>query len=432
MTSFHRRAGALSLAALAVGSAACTSESTESKSRSTATPEGGSTATLGEPLHLSITVPAVPAGTEGTKCVRVRLGNDAPIRVAKIHNVLSEASHHFVVSTVEDPTVTEAPLFDCPPFRAPLTGAPLVITQKHDDVTTTPDGVAYPIEQNQLMHLELHYINTTGKTADIEATSDLYPVESASGDLQEASFLLIGNLDISIPPRSSYSTGPAFQPLPAAFDGVTFYALTGHTHRFGTNVTVGVAPSSTGEVTPLYAPKPFDWSEPVVTHLSPPVTVPTGGGFSFQCDWYNPTDSVVTFGESALAEMCFFWAYYYPRRPGSRLLLVGLDALRGADAGPTLPGPACAAASDTGNDLEVGKYCSKGGNQCNGAADFCLADFTRGAFGDFCTKTCSADSDCGSEAICGSGGGGSANQTKVCVPTRCAGSLAGAADAQAP
>lgn len=415
---------ALCLVPFATASVACTSESTEPK----AAPDAAPAVVFGEPLRLSIKVPGVPPGTEGTKCLRVGLGNDAPIHVAKIHNTLSQSSHHFVVSTVEDPTVTEAPLFDCPPFRAPLTGAPLVITQKHDDVTTMPNGVAYAIAANQLMHLELHYINTGSETADIEAVSDLYPVDGSSGNLQEASFLLIGNLDISIPPHTSYSTGPAFQPLPAGFEGVNFYALTGHTHRFGTNVTVGVAASSSADVKMLYEPQPFKWDEPVVTHLSPTVTVPNGGGFSFQCDWYNPTDNTVTFGESALAEMCFFWAYYYPRRPGSRLLLLGLDKFRGGDAGPTIGGPPCAASGDPGNEMEVGKY-------CEGAADctqFCLADYVNGPWGNFCTKTCTADADCGAGASCSTtGGSAAASQTRICIPTQCTTTLI-VGDAAAP
>jgi hypothetical protein len=422
-------AGVSYVVLLAAFSVACTSETTEPDRGSSGVSDAAAAQVFGEPLRLSITIPAVPPGTEGTKCVRVLLGNEGQINVGKIHNTLSKSSHHFVVSTVEDTTLTEAPLFDCPPFRAPLTGAPLVITQKHDDLTTMPDGVAYSIADNQLMHLELHYINTGGTTDDITAESLFYPMET-SEPLQEASFLLVGNLDISIPPKSSHSKA-AYQPLPAAYDGVTFYALTGHTHRFGTNVTVGVAPSSTGEVTPLYHPDPFIWDEPVVTHLSPGVKVPTGGGFNYQCDWYNPTDTVVTFGESALTEMCFFWAYYYPRRPGSRLLLQGLNSFRG-DGGPVIGGPPCAAQTDTGNEMGVGKFCSENGNECGGTPQFCIADYAGGQWGNFCSRTCTADADCGAGANCSSPSASGASSQRVCIPTRCIALLGGSADAATP
>lgn len=390
------------------------------------TDSGTGASSLGAPLKLSITVPHVPPGKEGTQCIRAHLGNDAALRVGKVHNKLSESSHHFIVSAVDDATLTDTPLFDCLPFRAALTGAPLTITQKSDDTVSLPDGVAYALPENQLMHLELHYINLTDKTEDITAETELYPIQDGTKDIQEASFLLVGDLDISIPPKSKHSTGLVYQKLPDAFANVNFYALTGHTHRFGTNVTVGTTASETAPVTSLYAPKQFDWAEPEVKRFSPTVTVPSGGGFSYQCDWDNPTDSVIKYGESALTEMCFFWAYYYPKQDASRLLLKGVSSAYG-DAGAALDGPPCAAAGDKGNAIGVGKYCTKGGSECGGSAAVCLADYTRGSFGDFCTATCKKDADCGAGASC------TGETTAVCMPTSCIASLGtGSADAAAP
>ena len=34
----------------------------------------------------------------------------------------------------------------------------------------------------------------------------------------------------------------------------------------------------------------------------------------------------IRFGESANQEMCFFWVYYYPRKPGRALLLTTAPA----------------------------------------------------------------------------------------------------------
>lgn len=59
--------------------------------------------------------------------------------------------------------------------------------------------------------------------------------------------------------------------------------------------------------------------------LDPHVRVPEAGGFMLQCSWNNTTDSSVSFGESALAEMCFFWAYYYPRKDVTRIVLDSFD-----------------------------------------------------------------------------------------------------------
>jgi len=69
----------------------------------------------------------------------------------------------------------------------------------------------------------------------------------------------------------------------------------------------------------------FDWESPPVTYLDPIVQIPAGGGFRFRCDWDNPTDDTLKYGESALTEMCFFWAYYYPRHPEQQVILAGLE-----------------------------------------------------------------------------------------------------------
>jgi hypothetical protein len=307
--------------ALAAG---CTTAGKDTPGRSNAPQTNDGSATLASPLRISITVPAVPPGEEGTKCIKVLLGNADAVDIGEIHNTLSPASHHLVVSAVTDPTETESGLFDCRPFRAVLIGAPLTVTQKHDDVIRMPEGVAFPLAARQLMHLEMHYINTGTETQDVTAVSELYPLASP-GSVQEASFLIVGNLDIQIPPHSKYETPSAYVELPEAFADVNFYAATGHTHRFGTRATLAVAAGDAGPTTTIYDPQPFSWTDAELEYFDPPVKVPPGGGFRFDCAWDNPTDTTVTYGESALQEMCFFWTYYYPRRDGNRVMLAGLD-----------------------------------------------------------------------------------------------------------
>ncbi|HKP64608.1 MAG TPA: hypothetical protein VJV78_48060 [Polyangiales bacterium] len=287
----------------------------------------------GAPLKVSITVPDVEPGVEGTRCVQVRLGNKAPLNIGRIHNRLRSHSHHFILSLVEDPAATERELFECPPFRAPLTGAPLTITQKADENIQLPDGVGYALGADQLMHLELHYINPDSETTDVTAEAEIYPL---AGDepIQQAGFLVVGNLNIEIPPMSEHSSGEVFAAQPAGLDKAHYYAITGHTHRFGTGIRVGFADTGTADPNWLYEPKPFEWDSPPVEYLDPPMQVPEGGGFRFNCDWKNPTDQTIRYGESALTEMCFFWAYYYPRDPMQKVVLAGIDqSMYAKDAG---------------------------------------------------------------------------------------------------
>jgi hypothetical protein len=331
---------------------ACTSETSERKQPAAEGPEDSGPpngASLGQPFTVSITVPDVPAGGEGTQCLKVRLGNPEPVKIGRVHNKLSAASHHLVVSAVEDPNEAEAPLFECAPFRAALIGAPLTVTQKHDDVIQLPEGVGFGFQANQLMHLEMHYLNTGDTTEDVVATAELFPLTSPN-DVQEASFVIVGDLDIQIPPRSTHKTPSRFLAPPAAFDGVNFYAVTGHTHRFGTEVKLGTAASESDPGTTIYEPEGFDWAEAAVEYFSPPFQLPPGGGFRFECSWNNPTDRVVTYGESALTEMCFFWAYYYPKREGRRVMITGFENSPYARPKPPDAGQPDAAPADAGRD----------------------------------------------------------------------------------
>jgi len=255
----------------------------------------------------------VPAGTEDTKCVVKSLGNETTIRVARVENSLKATSHHFIVYRVNGGSERLEP-FSCEPFADtldPSKGAPLVVTQKSEETLALPEGVAFTLEPNQLIRLELHYINASDTEADAEASAQF--ITLAEEDFEfEADFLFMGNVEVDIPPRSSATLGPTYFPLPSALRQANFFGITGHEHQWGTNVQVAIADAADGEDTAVYEVENFLWNEPETVVHDPPFQVPDGGGFRFTCDWTNLSDDTVGFGESANDEMCFFWAYYYP------------------------------------------------------------------------------------------------------------------------
>jgi hypothetical protein len=255
----------------------------------------------------------IASGEERTECVTLRLPNDAPIRVGEIHNVLNAASHHLIVYKVEDAVVREVP-YPCQPFSDtldPTKGAPLMITQKHDELLTLPEGVAITLHPQQLIRLEMHYINVELEPVEVRATTTFTTIPERRFQ-HEAGFLFIGNPDVSIPAQSSLTLGPTHFALPPSLASVDFFAITGHTHQWGLDMTVGVAPDRASEPTPVYDVAGWTWSEPATVQHDPPFRVPEGGGFRFTCEYQNLSDRRVGFGESANDEMCFFWAYYYP------------------------------------------------------------------------------------------------------------------------
>ena len=256
---------------------------------------------------------------EKTQCVVKRLGNPTSMHMGSIHNLLGPSSHHMIVYRVNDTAEVTTP-FDCKPFTDalnPAKGSPLIVTQKKDDLLTLPQGVAYTLQPNQMVRLEVHYINAGAAAVDLTASSTFSPIADSAFQ-NEADFLFIGNPDITIQPNQTFTLGPTYFSLPADLAGSNFFAITGHEHQFGTNVKISSAANANDTGTAIYDVPNWSWSEPKTQTFDPPVVLPAGGGFKFTCDWNNTSSNQVTFGESANNEMCFFWAYYYPSK-GARV-----------------------------------------------------------------------------------------------------------------
>lgn len=260
---------------------------------------------------------SVPASREGTQCIWLRLANETEIKVHRMHNLLSSSSHHLIVYKDDMDTTEQTTPVPCEPFTGALntTGKifPMMITQKDDDELTLPPGVAYTLAPHQMIKIEMHYLNASDNPIDAKAT-----VEFSAADpvkiRDEANILFIGTPDIALQPNLPGEVHRYFSPARAGLDltAAKFFAITGHTHRLGLSVEVNTGELSTGPFTQVYAPERFVWSEPETTTHRPEFTLPDGGGFDFTCRYYNNTGALVEFGESASAEMCFFWAYYYP------------------------------------------------------------------------------------------------------------------------
>ena len=243
----------------------------------------------------------------------MRLGNPEPINVHQIHNYLGDVSHHFIVYKTNETTERTEP-FSCQPFADTLNpdqGGPLMITQKIEETLTLPDGVAFSLEANQMVRLELHYINATAQEQEVEVTSTFVPMPDEEFQ-HAADFIFMGDVNIDIPPGSAATLGPTYVPIPSELNGVNYFAITGHVHQWGTNVVVDTASAPTTPVDTVYDVANFDWDEPETIRYEPAFTAPDNGGFRITCEWFNASDSTVGFGEGANDEMCFFWAYYYP------------------------------------------------------------------------------------------------------------------------
>lgn len=275
---------------------------------------------------------SVGPGIEDTQCVTKRLGNPDQLRVHQLRNVLGATSHHFIVYRVSD-TVEQPDPYPCQPFSDtldPTKGAPLMITQKAEETLTLPDGVAFTLEPNQMVRLEMHYVNATDQQQDdVQATATFIPI--AESDFEnEADFLFVGNPDVDVPAGQATTLGPTYFPMAVAgIDGANFFAITGHEHQWGTNVQVATSTGPAGADTMVYDVANFNWDEPETVFHDPPFQVPSGGGLRFTCEWMNTSTTGASFGDGANDEMCFFWTYYYPSQ-GAKVC-IHTDQAGGAD-----------------------------------------------------------------------------------------------------
>jgi hypothetical protein len=210
-------------------------------------------------------------------------------------------------------------------------------------------------------------------------------------------------MGLTVPPGDSTQTGSC-----TMTHDFTLFAVFPHMHQLGVHLKGTLLPAAGDPI--LLHDGPYSFELQRYYGLSPVVSMKQGDAVQVECEYNNPGTDTISFGDSSLAEMCFIGLFRYPRVDEG---FICFD--RGDGGTMSLDGPPCAATGAPGNENGVGKYCTKGGHECDGlAASVCLADVVSGTFADFCTMLCSSDAVCGSGATCQGPSGQSA-----CIPSSC-------------
>ena len=245
-------------------------------------------------------------GEERTVCIDKKIAANHPVDVVKISSEVTKGGHHLVFYKSAATVETTTP-FACQTFRDILVGTvPLFIAQKAYTELNFPAKVAYTMPANQMVRVELHFVNTTSQPLPVSGTVHLG--EAKEGTITEhANLMFYGNVGIILAPQAMGTVGPTYHAVP---EGRKIFGLTGHQHKLGTGVTIELATGALGTGTQLY--KNIDWDDPPLTIFNPPIAPGAGQGLRFTCTYNNTTNTIVTFGENADQEMCFLWAYYYP------------------------------------------------------------------------------------------------------------------------
>ena len=276
--------------------------------------EAGPTGPYPVELKLQLITWQMQPKDETTRCMIKRLDNPDSVWVHEIQTVLAKGSHHLIVYR-SDATEEQLVPFKCTPFTETLSGGnvPLMITQIPKETLTLPKGVAFKFAPKQMIRIEAHYLNYYKDPIDTSADIKFVTVPIKEVE-HEADMLFYGTPDFALKPGKETMTPWNYIDV---WPDTKVFAVTGHTHQYGTDVQIGLAQGGTDANAPLIYPekdKPFQWDEAPLTVFNPPLQFKANEGFQYRCKWNNTSTKTIGFGESANQEMCFFWAYYYPSK----------------------------------------------------------------------------------------------------------------------
>jgi hypothetical protein len=329
----------------------------------------------------------LPAGEEIPElCIEAVLTED--IYVSAIRPVHPQGTHHTLLA------IGDAEDGRC---NANVASGLIYAAGVGSDGIQLPPGVAMKLAAGRVLKLGLHLYNTS--TEELRGTSGMEVQRLLPEEVKYLSeAVLAGPFDLAIPPGRHLASNDC-----EITEEQTLYALFPHMHQFGVHFKTTATVS--GNPIVLHD-GPYDFEEQYQMAIDPRLTLRAGDTIRTECTYQNPTAKTVTFGESSDTEMCFSILFRYP--PTGR-------SFCGSGGGFT--GPPCAADGAPGNELGVGKRCSKDGGECVGAgsATACLADYASAEFANFCTKACETDADCGTGAACPAGSAG----RRFCLPNTC-------------
>lgn len=168
-----------------------------------------------------------------------------------------------------------------------------------------PDGVAANLPAGIDIIHEIHFVNPTDQP--IEAYSYINAYTLPFDEVEEGIWGgQIRDETISIPPQSEATEWSRC----IMNEDVDIHFLASHTHELGTNFTIRTFDGKdVGDV--IFSND--DWHDPKITQYDPPLVVPAGTGLEWSCDFYNPTDAEVTYGDGASFEMCNMTLVHTPQ-----------------------------------------------------------------------------------------------------------------------
>ena len=274
--------------------------------------------------------------------------------------------------------------------------------------TIFPQGISMIIPQGRRVVVQSHYINSTNEPMVVMDAVDLELTTLTESPTTADPFSVIDS-EFEIPAGATDYTRVKECVIE---DPIELHMLLGHTHDYGVLFTVDFVkaqgPDAGIPKQAYYATDgPGLRDAPEVLFFDEPVLLDQGDKVIVTCAWTNTTDQPLGWPE----EMCVALMYY---TPGAGFMMCDTQDISPSVDDGSGEGPGCMSPGALGNDKGVGKYCTKGGTECDGTPEptLCLAEFSDQ---NYCSVIlCSEDSECGEGAKCVFADAGSA-----CLPEQC-------------
>lgn len=283
----------------------------------------------GTGFQLATPTYTVASGTESQRCYFF----SAPPEETWINHVtsaLNPGSHHFTVFRVR--TIVKlggspGDLVDGGECFNVSNWAdwPLVTNQQNSDVGHTgfdwqyPAGVGQRFAPGELLMLQIHYVNVAAQNTPGNAKGlvNFYTVDKSKVTAELGTLFGVTH-HVRVCPGDTDAKASGICRFNSA--SVTLAAANGHTHRRGTGFTMSMMKSA-ADPAPAKFYESHTWHDPVFSNELG-VSVPTGGGVRWDCDYAmaanecaNAQDSCcATFGpREDTQEHCNAFVYYYPK-----------------------------------------------------------------------------------------------------------------------
>lgn len=239
-------------------------------------------------------------GSEGYVCVRLTVEETMFIR--EFRPVAPLGTHHTVLTYGNTATRPDGTT----PCEAFTNAANMIYgSGVGTNPLRFPDGVAIRLEPGNQLLLNLHLFNTDGAT--LEGYSAIEVVLMDEADVEhEAEVVLAGRESFSIPARASEFDVNGTCTMRG---DVSLFAVMPHMHQYG--VFMEVTANRGGEPTTIH--EDFYSFDDQRYSTFDALSMSNGDTIDVRCQYDNPTDSSVGFGDSSLAEMCYAAIYRYPR-----------------------------------------------------------------------------------------------------------------------